>query len=183
MTKGVSKATIKEIAAEAEVSPGTLYIYFKNKEELYTSLTIRMLKHLHLRLQRLREVGGYSRARKISAVKEALCEAYDTDPPVFIALLRLLASETLDNISSELLEQIVGLSRRCIDALAAVLTQAAGPDDLVRRNPHRAALILLSLFSGLVLWEESKRALDPKKDFLQPTLDLAFELFSRGFDS
>jgi hypothetical protein len=32
----------------------------------------------------------------------------------------------------------------------------------------------------LVLWEESKRALNSRKDFLKPTLDMAFEIIGRG---
>jgi hypothetical protein len=36
------------------------------------------------------------------------------------------------------------------------------------------------MFSGMVVWEESKRALDPRRDFLQPTLEIAFEIFKRG---
>ena len=32
--KGFNKATMEDIAHEAELSPGTLYLYFKNKEEL-----------------------------------------------------------------------------------------------------------------------------------------------------
>jgi hypothetical protein len=36
------------------------------------------------------------------------------------------------------------------------------------------------MFSGLVLWEESKRSLDARKDFLKPTLEIAFEIFGRG---
>jgi hypothetical protein len=36
------------------------------------------------------------------------------------------------------------------------------------------------MFSGLILWEESKRTLDPRKDFLEPTLDTAFEILRRG---
>jgi AcrR family transcriptional regulator len=35
--KGFNTATMEEIASEAELSPGTLYLYFKNKEELHTS--------------------------------------------------------------------------------------------------------------------------------------------------
>ena len=34
--KGVEETTMEDIAREAELSPGTLYIYFKNKEELLT---------------------------------------------------------------------------------------------------------------------------------------------------
>ncbi len=44
--KGFNSATMEEIASKAELSPGTLYLYFKNKEELHTSLSIDLLEHL-----------------------------------------------------------------------------------------------------------------------------------------
>ena len=180
VSKGVSKATIKDIAEEAELSPGTLYIYFKNKDELYSALSIRMLKHLNVRLQRVKERKQMSHAQRITAVKEALCEAYKIDPPVFVTLSHLQASETLDNISPELLDQIMGLSRQSLDTLAGIFEEGVEAGSLLDRDPQKVALILWSLFSGLVLWEESKRALDPRKDFLMPTLDMAFEIFGRG---
>jgi AcrR family transcriptional regulator len=180
ISKGVSKATIKDIAEEAELSPGTLYIYFKNKDELYSSLSIRMLKHLSLRLQRVRERRDLSIEQRINAVKEALCEAYEIDPPVFITLSHLQSSETLENISTDLLEQIMGLSRQSLDTLADIFEEGMQTGSLLNRDPQRVALILWALFSGLVLWEESKRALDPRKDFLKSTLDMAFEIFRRG---
>ena len=48
--KGFSKATMEDIAKEAELSPGTLYLYFKNKDELYASLSLRILQYLMIRL-------------------------------------------------------------------------------------------------------------------------------------
>jgi AcrR family transcriptional regulator len=180
VSKGVSKATIKEIAEEAELSPGTLYIYFKNKDELYSALSIRMLKHLSLRLQRVKEGREMSREQRIKAVKDALCEAYQIDPPVFVTLSHLQASETLDNISPDLLDQIMGLSRQSLDTLADIFAKGMDDGSILNRDPQQLAMILWALFSGLVLWEESKRALDPRKDFLKPTLDVAFEIFGRG---
>jgi AcrR family transcriptional regulator len=180
LSKGVSDATIKDIAAEAELSPGTLYIYFKNKDELYSSISIRMLKHLSLRLQRVKETRGITDEERIKAVKEALLEAYEIDPPIFITLSHLQASETLDNISGELLDQIMGLSRQSLDTLSAIFGEAMKAGGLRDCDPQKLALILWALFSGLVLWEESKRSLDPHKEFLKPTLDLAFEVFLRG---
>ncbi|RLC22759.1 MAG: TetR/AcrR family transcriptional regulator, partial [Deltaproteobacteria bacterium] len=38
--KGFNKATMEDIANEAELSPGTLYLYFKNKDELCASLSL-----------------------------------------------------------------------------------------------------------------------------------------------
>jgi hypothetical protein len=40
--------------------------------------------------------------------------------------------------------------------------------------------IVWSLFTGVVLWEESKRMIDDNKNFLKQTLDTAFEIFARG---
>lgn len=40
-SKGLKQATMDEIAKEAELSKGTLYLYFKNKIELYIAITQR----------------------------------------------------------------------------------------------------------------------------------------------
>jgi AcrR family transcriptional regulator len=180
LAKGVAEATIKDIAAAAELSPGTLYIYFKNKDELYSSISIRVLKHLSLRLQRVKETRDITHEERVQAIKEALLEAYEIDPPVFIALSHLQASETLDNISLELLDQIMGLSRQSLETLAAIFAEAMRVGEVQSFDPQRLAMVLWALFSGLVLWEESKRSLNPEKNFLKPTLDMAFEIFSHG---
>ena len=39
--KGFNKATMEDIANEAELSPGTLYLYFKSKEEMFLFLIDR----------------------------------------------------------------------------------------------------------------------------------------------
>jgi AcrR family transcriptional regulator len=179
VSKGI-KATIKDIAEEAELSPGTLYIYFKNKDELYASLSIRLLKHLNLRLQRVKERSEMPIDQRVKAVQDALSESYEIDPPVFITLSHLQASETLENISPNLLDQIMGLLRQSLDTLAGIFANEMDPGAIPDRDPHRLALILWALFSGLVLWEESKRTLDPRKNFLKPTLDMAFEVLARG---
>jgi len=179
VSKGI-RATIKDIAEAAELSPGTLYIYFKNKDELYASLSIRLLKHLNLRLQRVKERRDMPLDQRITAVREALGESYELDPPVFITLSHLQASETLENISPDLLEQIMGLLRQSLGNLSEIFadeTHSAGAADCA---PKRLALISWALFSGLVLWEESKRSLDPRKNFLKPTLEMAFDVLGRG---
>jgi len=180
LSKGASRVTIKDIADEAELSPGTLYIYFKNKDELYASLSIRILKHLNLRLQRVRENKELPYDQKINSVKQAFCEVYEIDPPMLINLYHLQSSETLENISAELFDEIMSLSRQCLKTLSKIFAKGIQAGSYVSVDPRRTALILWSMFSGMVVWEESKRALDPRRDFLQPTLEIAFEIFKRG---
>ena len=157
ISKGVSRTTIKDIADEAELSPGTLYIYFKNKDELYASLSIRMLKHLQLSLQRVKETKDLSDDQRIDSVKKALFELYEIDPLMLINLSHLQASETLDNISPELYEQIMDLSRRSLQTLSEIFAKGIEVGNFLKRNPMQLAVTLWAMFSGLVLWEESKR--------------------------
>jgi TetR/AcrR family transcriptional regulator len=44
--KGLTAATMEEIAQEAEVSKGTLYLYFKGKDDLYLTIAVRALAAL-----------------------------------------------------------------------------------------------------------------------------------------
>ncbi len=46
-SKGVWTATMDDVAAAAELSKGTLYVYFKSKEELYYAINLRGLRILN----------------------------------------------------------------------------------------------------------------------------------------
>jgi AcrR family transcriptional regulator len=46
-SKGYSVATMDDISQEAELSKGTLYLYFNTKEELYLAVTLRGFKILY----------------------------------------------------------------------------------------------------------------------------------------
>ena len=48
--KGYEKSTMEDIAREAELSPGTLYLYFKSKDELYASLCLRVLRFITVKV-------------------------------------------------------------------------------------------------------------------------------------
>ena len=46
LDKGFDQATMDEIAAEAEFSKGTLYLYFKNKDDLFVALSTRKFEDM-----------------------------------------------------------------------------------------------------------------------------------------
>ncbi|MGD8662279.1 MAG: TetR/AcrR family transcriptional regulator, partial [Desulfobacterales bacterium] len=176
--KGYSKSTMEDIAREAELSPGTLYLYFKNKDELYASLSLRILQYLNIRLEDVKKEKDVEPHKKIAAIKEALFDVYQFDPMILINMFHLQSSETLKNLSSPLLENITELSRNSLTILAAIFKDDTGQDRYASHHPAAMADIVWSLFTGVVLWEESKRMIDIEKEFLKQTLDVAFEIFS-----
>src|SRR5210317_209582 len=110
--KGFSKTTMEDIAKEAELSPGTLYLYFKNKDELFSSLSIRILQYLNIRLEHVvNEKSNQTADQKIEALKEAMLDVYKFDPLMLINMFHLQSSETMKNLSPELIEDIKTLSQ------------------------------------------------------------------------
>ncbi len=177
---GFSKSTMEDIAREAELSPGTIYLYFKNKDELYASLSLRILQYLNVRIKHVLEDRNLQPEQYIDALKQAMFDVYDFDSLIVINLFQLQSSETLKNLSPELLEEIIELSRTSLRTMASIFEMGIQRGIFIDKHPFALADILWALFSGIILWEESKKIINEDKDYLKVTLDLAFELLERG---
>ncbi|MDZ7579317.1 MAG: TetR/AcrR family transcriptional regulator [Deltaproteobacteria bacterium] len=178
--KGFNKATMEDIAKEAELSPGTIYIYFKNKDELYASLSLRILKHLNIRLEHVKNESYRDDAERIASLKQALYDVYEFDPLILINMFHLQSSETLKSLSPELMEEIKQLSRSSLGTMAEIFEEGIRSGAFIDRHPVALADILWAMFSGIILWEESKRIINQDKDYLKPTLEAAFDIFRQG---
>ncbi|MBU4317231.1 MAG: TetR/AcrR family transcriptional regulator [Proteobacteria bacterium] len=178
--KGFSKSTMEDIASEAELSPGTLYLYFKNKEELYASLSLRILQYMNIRIQHVNDEVGLDPIQKMGALQEALLDVYDFDSTTIINLFHLQSSETLKNLSPDFLNEINELSRKSIGGIANIINEGVEKGLFIDEHPHALADTLWSLFSGVILWEASKSILNEQKNYLKKTLDVAFRIFVNG---
>ncbi|MBW1642247.1 MAG: TetR/AcrR family transcriptional regulator [Deltaproteobacteria bacterium] len=180
--KGFSKATMEDIATDAELSPGTLYLYFKNKEELYASLSLRILQYLKIRVDHVNGEEDLDSSQKLDALMDAMYDVYEFDPLIIINLFHLQSSETLKNLSPQLMADIKELSSKSLGGIAKIFEDGAKKDFFIERHPIALADIFWALFSGVVLWEASKKVIDERKDYLKQTLKIAFELFKRGLE-
>jgi len=178
--KGFNKATMEDIASEAELSPGTLYLYFKNKDELCASLSLRILQYLNIRLKHVSSEKGLELEQRLDALKEAMYDVYEFDPLILINMFHLQSSETLNNLSPELIKDITELLNSSLGAMASIFEDGINRGVFIDEKPLVLANILWSLFSGIVLWEESKRIMDEGKGNLKLTLEIPFEIFCRG---
>jgi AcrR family transcriptional regulator len=178
--KGLSKTTMEDIAKESELSPGTLYLYFKNKEELYASLSLRILQFLSIRVAQVIQEKDDSPPEKLDRLIAAMYEVYEFDPMVIINMFHLQSSDTLKNLSPELLKQINTLSKKALDHMASIFKEGMEQGFFIDGHPTALADIFWSLFSGVILWEASKNVINKDKDYLKSTLAMAFELFCRG---
>jgi len=178
--KGFNKTTMEDIAREAELSAGTLYLYYKNKNELFASLSLRVLKFMNIRLEKVTKEPDQSPEQKVMSLKGAFYDVYEFDPLIVINIFHLQSSEILKNLSPDLLSQIKALSQSSIALISSIFKEGIAQNKFIDRHPVALADIIWGIFSGIVLWEESKRIIDDKKEYLKQTLDIAFEIFAKG---
>lgn len=178
--KGFNSTTMEDIANKAELSPGTIYQYFKNKEELYASLNVI---HASFTLSQVEQVANndkLSPEEKIIALKDGMYKAFHFEPLILRNIFHMQLEDSLPTLSKDLLEQIVTLTHKIMLKMAEVYEEGVRKGKFREGHSMAHADIIWATFTGLVVWEEAKRKLNPKKDFIKSTLDKAFEIFLRG---
>jgi len=178
--KGFTKTTMEDIAREAELSPGTLYLYFRNKDELYASLSVEVLERLYEKLKRVYIKEARNPQARIDHLKESLYDVYQVDPLILLNLFHLQSSDILKNLAPPMLTTIRDLSRNALDIISKIFAEGIDSKVFIEKNPAALSDVMWALFSGVVLWEESKRIIRNKRETNFPAFETAFEIFSRG---
>jgi AcrR family transcriptional regulator len=174
LSKGLVRATTKEIARAAGLSEGTLYNHFANKEELFLctlnelpSGFVTLMRGLHER------VGTETVPVVLSQVASSALEFYGEAVPMgasFFADPELLARHR------ELLQQRGAGPQRANEAVAAYLR---GEQKIGRvrgdADPEAAAYMLLGALYQHVYWRQflgQPQELDADDRFINGILDM-----------
>lgn len=180
MQKGFHTVKMEDISEKAELSIATIYIYFKSKEELYASLIEIALQFLYDQVRTCYLNDSMSHEQKMLGYKEALYRTYKEHLTILRIIIHIQLYDTLSTLDRKLLGRLNSLGREIIKTIAQTHAQGVAQGEFEKGNSVAHVDILWALFTGLVLWEESKKKIDSKKDFLKPTLDRAFDIFCQG---
>lgn len=87
LKKGLNSASMEEIARECELSKGTLYLYFANKEQLFHSIVHRAMSAMYDLMMEMQE-GVASPVERLRMIGEAYFRFYADHPDHFRFLSR-----------------------------------------------------------------------------------------------
>jgi AcrR family transcriptional regulator len=178
--RGFFNATVEEIAARAELAVGTLYRYFKSKEEMYVSLLFEAMEMFHQQIQSARESGAPPDAQ-LRAVWNYFLQFYREQPEYYRAFIFLHNDGLREMISPEVMQEINRRAGENFRALAKIVR--AGMDagvydaDLDARG---VADILWALWMGLVQLIETRRNMGVPADMLEKLHRRALEWIECG---
>ncbi|HWT81517.1 MAG TPA: helix-turn-helix domain-containing protein, partial [Candidatus Methylomirabilis sp.] len=127
--QGFSRTTMPEIAAAAELAPGTLYLYFPSKDALYIELLIEGYAKLLADLQTGASRAG-SPARQAAALIDAFLRFAQTEPQYFDIIFFVLQREVggpTQALHPHQLERLQAAEAACKAVAAAILRHLPGP--------------------------------------------------------
>jgi AcrR family transcriptional regulator len=180
LSKGYAGATVEDIATEAEVSIGTIYLYFMNKEDLYASLNLKTIMAFEEAAARVSATEGMGAEEKLDITCETMYTIFRSDPVGLRGLLHTQVEGSFQLLSPRLMESLNRSGQSALAALASIIRQGMEEGVFVPGDPIVLADALWALFTGLVIWEDAKRMTDPNKDFLRSTLGAAYATFKEG---
>jgi AcrR family transcriptional regulator len=151
---GVHQASMQDICAEAGMSPGNLYRYFRSKEAIIAGIAERD------RAEVAQQFVGVTQATDFFAAFEALARHHFSERPAEdVALCTELMAESRRN------PEIASIFR-AFDAdvrarLVAMLREAAARGEIARQTDFDAVVTMLMVIADGVWW---RRASDPSFD-------------------
>ncbi|TYR78639.1 TetR/AcrR family transcriptional regulator [Priestia megaterium] len=160
-SKGYTNASIKDIAKEADVTPGLIHYYFKNKEELLFSVQ----NHVQVRYHNKYEGKDEKFSSPLETLQEIKTRA-EKDPEWYRWRYEIYS---LGLKSGELQKDVAKILKDGRDSLSLPLRNL----DLNNSDAEIIASILLACFDGLAL----QKIMDPAFE-----LDKAYQLLEGLFE-
>ena len=152
--KGFHNVSMHEIAEKAEFAIGTLYKFFRNKEDLYKALLMAKAEEYHQILQEVLEKEGdpLTVLREYIAAKTGIFAGS-------VATLRLYFAETRGasfNIKAGLDQDIRVMYDGLVEQLASVLEAGVRGKVLRKLDPYYMAVVLEGITNAfLFCWMEN----------------------------
>jgi AcrR family transcriptional regulator len=148
--KGMAAATMQEIAEEAGVAKGTIYLYFRDRDELVEKTFERamgqLMEQVHEALDR--ETGI---EEKIRSVMSAQLAFFSANREFFRLYLSLRMPEGSAQQQRRQKRTCQPQYRSHVQKLADVLTAAMERDEIRRVDPYRLALYIIEGSTAVIL--------------------------------
>ncbi len=180
--KGYKHATIDEIAAEAEVSKGTIYLYFKTKDELYIYLMMPALEELGRRIllfeETLTKGNLHSGHEVVRGLLEVLWGIYEYDPEGIRIVQVFYQGEPFFDLSEEVLKVFNDRAKTNFEICRRVIDKAVEMNLLRKVDSVKLVDMVWAMFIGIIQLEEAKLRVT-KKNHIFSTYEFAFSFIDK----
>ncbi|HEX9459911.1 MAG TPA: TetR family transcriptional regulator [Thermoanaerobaculia bacterium] len=161
--KGMASATMQEIAEEAGVAKGTIYLYFRDREELVEKTFETAIGELHKRIDAALDAEGPFEQRLRAVITAKL--SFFNENREFFRLYHTLRMPEGNAMQQRRQKRACQPQYRArVEKLAAVLKLAMDAGEVRPLDPKRLALFLIETSTAIVLERLSEDAPPPESE-------------------
>jgi TetR/AcrR family transcriptional regulator len=148
--KGLADSTMDDIASAAELSKGTLYLYYKNKEDLFAAVAMKGSVILAGMFQDVVDKGGHPLV-VLSELSKAYVEYYESHNEYYRMGYLFDHYQVALRLSEEMVQECLTMNQRIWDLVSNVFSAAINAgyvDD--RMSPVEAGIIAWANIDGML---------------------------------
>jgi AcrR family transcriptional regulator len=176
-SKGYLKATMDQIALEAQISKPTIYTYFKTKDDLFFSLMLPVVEELGTHLVAIENAVAKNRYESggslLRDLFQRLLQTYEKEPVTFRIVQLFQQTGLVSELNVEIQAALNNKGRRNFETLRRALRSAIKQGLFRKTNVYQLVDVIWGLFVGIVQLEDIKSQHREENPFLKPTLRLA----------
>ena len=158
---GYSKTTMDEIAGDAEISKGTIYLYFENKEDIFNELLAREALEMERYLYR-KVKDEESVLQQLEMIFAGALDYLERHP-----FLDSILSRDVEIVSSRILKYVFSVEERYVSVIEDYVRRGIEKGELESFNPHITAYILYKIFEAFSYASTLKEGDYNKEDTLK----------------
>ncbi len=163
--RGFKAVTVASIARKAELSKGTVYLYFKSKEEIYAQILLNDIDKFHERTLDVFQKSGIA-SEMLRHFADVYIDFFLNDRELFRILMIFMLHIDSMKFSEELNKHLIRTTNKTINVIESIfqygIDKGEFPPDINVRQSRNAiwgllnGVISLHLFTGKELMREQK---------------------------
>jgi AcrR family transcriptional regulator len=151
--KGFMATTMDAVADGCDLAKGTIYLYFKSKEELYVSIMAEGMALLRKDFEKIVDLPLPANGL-LGEVLQTYFSFYQTNRKYFRIMFLSSQPDLRERVPDELLKECMNSARDCMQILSDIIEKGIETGVFRKLNPWAAANILWSTVNGIIMHYE-----------------------------
>jgi AcrR family transcriptional regulator len=178
--KGFKNVTVESIAKKAELSKGSVYLYFKSKEEIYTHILLNDIDKFHKIMAGMMQEGQSSSAM-LMALANIYADFFMNDRELFRIMMNYMLNTDHMNLPEEIDHLIIKATNKTVDIIEEIfmigVRSGEFPPYIDLRQKRNAIWGLLNGTISLHLFTGSE---ERREERIRTTIQTGLNTFLRG---
>ena len=178
--RGFANVTVDKIAKVSELGKGSIYLYFKSKEDIYAQILLNYIEEFN------RQVSALFRKKKTAAdllteFSYFYADFFLSDPELFRILMTYMLQPYQTKLSAKLNSQIIKANAKSVDVISKILQSGVQAKEFPAKiNLKRTQFAIWGMLNGIISLHIFSGAENKKRKRIRSTIKSTLEIFIKG---